>query len=170
MAEPLGYGSWTSPAQGPQYPNSIFPQSEDLFLLWRTTDTDGVDEMYASLHYWRVPYTLTLHVLLKKILLQRTRELVIREKCPFCNFCFWSFQNDFVSGLTSGELLVSPLVHSFSLLSFPSVFLLPFCFLFCPCCCGLLLASSMAQSSCCFRNCSRNSVCRFMLVTGLYPL
>jgi hypothetical protein len=67
VAEPLRYGSWTSPAQGPQYPNSIFPQSEDLFLLWRTTDTDGVDEMYASLHYWRVPYTLTLHVLLKII-------------------------------------------------------------------------------------------------------
>jgi hypothetical protein len=33
-----------------------------------------------------------------------------------------------------------------------------------------LLASSMAESSRCFRNCSRNSVCRMVLVTGLYPL
>jgi hypothetical protein len=28
----------------------------------------------------------------------------------------------------------------------------------------------MAESSCCFRNCSRNSVRRMVLVTGLYPL
>jgi hypothetical protein len=40
----------------------------------------------------------------------------------------------------------------------------------CHCCCGLLLASSMAESSCCFWNCSRNSVCRLVLVIGLYPL
>ncbi len=37
-------------------------------------------------------------------------------------------------------------------------------------CCGLLLASSMAKSSCCFRICSRNSVHRLVLFTGLYPL
>jgi hypothetical protein len=37
------------------------------------------------------------------------------------------------------------------------------------CCCGLLLASSMVESSLCFWNCSRNSVCRLVLVTCLYP-
>jgi hypothetical protein len=28
----------------------------------------------------------------------------------------------------------------------------------------------MAESSCCFQNFSRNSVCRMVLVTSLYPL
>jgi hypothetical protein len=37
-------------------------------------------------------------------------------------------------------------------------------------CCGLLLASSMAKSSCCFQICSRNSVRRLVLFTGPYPL
>ncbi|CAN5964128.1 unnamed protein product [Sphagnum jensenii] len=32
------------------------------------------------------------------------------------------------------------------------------------------IASSMAESSWCFRNCNRNSVRRMVLVTGLYPL
>jgi hypothetical protein len=35
----------------------------------------------------------------------------------------------------------------------------------CHCCCGLLLASSMAESSPCFWNCSRNSVRRLVLIT-----
>jgi hypothetical protein len=35
---------------------------------------------------------------------------------------------------------------------------------------GLLPASSMAESSHCFRNCIRNSVCRMVLVTSLHPL
>jgi hypothetical protein len=70
-----------------------------------------------------------------------------------------------------GELLASRLVHSFSLLSFPLVFfsLSVSLFLSCPCC-GLLLASSMVDSSCCCQNCSRNSVHRLVLVIGLYPL
>jgi hypothetical protein len=79
--------------------------------------------------------------------------------------------------LVSGELLVSPLVHSLSLFSLPLVFLSLSVSLFfflvlvvVVCCCGLLLGSSMAESSCCFWNCSRNSVLRLMLVTGLYPL
>jgi hypothetical protein len=38
------------------------------------------------------------------------------------------------------------------------------------CHCGLLLASSMAESSRYLRNCSRNSVRRLVLVIGLYPL
>jgi hypothetical protein len=28
----------------------------------------------------------------------------------------------------------------------------------------------MAKSSCCFRNCSKNSICRLIFVNGLYPL
>ncbi len=92
-----------------------------------------------------------------KILLKRTRGSLIKEKFL-----------DFASSLVSGELLVRPLVHSISLFSFPSVFLSLFIGLFfsCPCCCGLSLASGMAESSRCFRNCSRNSVCRLMLVTA----
>jgi hypothetical protein len=35
--------------------------------------------------------------------------------------------HDFASSLVSGELLVSPLVHSFSLLSFPLIFIFHFC-------------------------------------------
>jgi len=93
-----------------------------------------------------------------KILLKRTRGLLIKEKFPN----FWPFQNDFALGLVSGELLVSPLVHSLSLFvlsfSFSFPFLSFFVSLSCPSCCGLLLASSMAESSHCFRNCSRNSV------------
>jgi hypothetical protein len=44
--------------------------------------------------------------------LKRTRGLLIKEKFL-----------DFASSLVSGELLVSPLVHSISLFSFPSGFL-----------------------------------------------
>jgi hypothetical protein len=33
-----------------------------------------------------------------------------------------------------------------------------------------VVGSSMAESSRCFQNCSRNSVCRLIPVTGLYPL
>jgi hypothetical protein len=40
----------------------------------------------------------------------------------------------------------------------------------CHCCCGLLLVSSIAESSRCLRNFSRNSVRRLVLVIGLYPL
>jgi hypothetical protein len=103
-----------------------------------------------------------------KILLMRTRELLINEKFLFGISAFGIFK---MWSLVSGELLVSPLVHSLSLFSFPLVFLSLSVSLFfsCPCCCGLLLASSMAESSRCFRNCSRNSVHRWMLVTGLYP-
>jgi len=92
-----------------------------------------------------------------KIILKRTRGSLFKEKFV-----------DFPSSLVSGELLVRPLVHSISLFSFPSVFLSLSVSLFfsCPFCCGLLLASSMAESSHCFRNCSRNSVCRLMLVTA----
>jgi hypothetical protein len=61
------------------------------------------------------------------------------------------------SSLVIGELLVSPLVHSLSLFSFPLVFL--------SLSVGLLLAISMAESSPCLRNCSRNSVRRLMLAT-----
>jgi uncharacterized membrane protein len=80
-----------------------------------------------------------------KILLKRTRGSLFKEKFL-----------DFALSLVSGELLV----HSISLFSFPSVFLSLSVGLFfsCPCCCGLLLASRMAESSHCFQNCSRNSV------------
>jgi len=44
----------------------------------------------------------------------------------------------------------------------PDLLLMPFVF--------RVVGSSMAESSCCFRNCSRNSVCRLILVTGLYPV
>jgi hypothetical protein len=53
-------------------------------------------------------------------------------------------------------------------LSFP--FLSFFVSLSCHCCCGLLLASSMAESYRCFQNCRRNSVRRLVLVIDLYPL
>jgi len=103
-----------------------------------------------------------------KILLKRTRGLPIK-KFPVWNF--WHFQNDFALGLVSGELLVSPLVHSLPLVSIPLVFLLPFLlvcvFLSCLYCLGLLrllLAISMVKSSCCFWNCSKNPVCRWVLV------
>jgi hypothetical protein len=92
-----------------------------------------------------------------KILLKRSRGSLFKEKFL-----------DFALSLVSGELVVSPLVHNISLFSFPSVFLsLSVGLLFsCPCCCRLLLASRMAESSRCFQNCSRTSVCRLMLVTG----
>ncbi len=78
------------------------------------------------------------------------------------------FQNDFASGHVSGELPVSPLVlSSLSLFFSLSVFLCFFVWSLLWC---LLLASSMAESSRCFWNCSRNSVRRMVLVTGLYPL
>ncbi len=111
-----------------------------------------------------------------KVLLKRTRGLLLKEKFLFgnSNFRFWHFQNDFASGLVIGELFVSPLVHSLSLFvlsfSFSFPFLSFFVSLSCHCCYGLLLASSMAESSRCFRNCSRNSVCRLMLIISLYPL
>jgi len=74
-----------------------------------------------------------------------------KRKIPVWNFCLWHFQNDFASGLVSGELLVSPLVHSLSLFvlsfSFSFPFLSFFVSLSCHCCCGLLLASSMVESS-----------------------
>jgi len=38
-----------------------------------------------------------------------------RAEFQFPFFRFWHFQNDFTSGLVSGELLVSPLVLSLSL-------------------------------------------------------
>jgi hypothetical protein len=87
-----------------------------------------------------------------KILLKRARGLLIKEKFLFG--ISGHFQNDFASGLVSGELLVSPLVHSLSLFVLSFSFSFPF-LSFCvslsyPCCCGLLLASSMAESSHCF--------------------
>jgi len=52
---------------------------------------------------------------------------------------------DFASSLVSGELLVSPLVHSISLFSFSSGFLsLSVGLLLSYPCCGLLVASSVA--------------------------
>ncbi len=107
-------------------------------------------------------------------LLKRTRGLLLKEKIPVWNFCFWHFPNDFASGLVSGELLVSPLVPSLSLFVLSFSFSFPFLSFFVSlsghCCCGLLLASSMAESSHCFQNYSRNSVHRLVLVTDLYPL
>jgi hypothetical protein len=54
------------------------------------------------------------------------------------------------------------------LVSVHLVFIFPFLlvcvFLSCLYCCGLLLAISMVKSSRCFWNCSRNSVCRWVLV------
>jgi hypothetical protein len=55
-----------------------------------------------------------------KILLKRTRGLLIKEKIHFGISTFGDLK-------MSGELIVSPLVHSLSLLSFPLVFLFPFC-------------------------------------------
>jgi hypothetical protein len=46
-----------------------------------------------------------------KVLLKRTRGLVLNGKIPVWNFCFWHFQNDFASGHVSGELPVSPFVR-----------------------------------------------------------
>jgi hypothetical protein len=46
--------------------------------------------------------------------------LVLKENV--WNFQFWHFQNDFASGLVSGELPVSPLVLSLSLFFSLSVF------------------------------------------------
>jgi hypothetical protein len=43
--------------------------------------------------------------------------LVLKKKIPVWNVCFWHFQNDFASGHVSGELPVSPLVLSLSLLA-----------------------------------------------------
>jgi hypothetical protein len=93
-----------------------------------------------------------------KVLLKRTIGLVLKEKFLFGISAFWHFQSDFALGHVSGELPVSPLVLSLSLFSL-SVFLCFFVLLW-----GLLLASSMAESSCCFWNCSRNSVRRMVLV------
>jgi hypothetical protein len=75
-----------------------------------------------------------------KILLMRTRELLINEKFLFGISTFGIFK---MLSLVSVELLVSPLIHSLSLFSFPLVFLSLSVGLFfsCPCCCGLLLAS-----------------------------
>jgi len=78
-----------------------------------------------------------------------------------------------VWGLVSGGLLVSPLVPRLSLFVLTFSFSFPFLSFFVSlsghCCCGLLLASSMAESSHCFQNWSRNSVCRLVLATGIYP-
>jgi hypothetical protein len=78
--------------------------------------------------------------------------LLLKEKFLFGISAFGIFRNDFASGLlVSGELLVSPLVHSLSLFvlsfSFSFPFLSFFVSLSCHCCCGLLLASSMVESS-----------------------
>ncbi len=78
-----------------------------------------------------------------KVLLKRTRGLLVKEKFLFGNrnFRFWHFQNDFAMGLVSGELFVSPLVHSLSLFvlsfSFSFPFLSFFVSLSCHCCCSL---------------------------------
>jgi len=60
---------------------------------------------------------------------------------------------------------LSLFVLSFSF-SFP--FLSFFVSLSCHCCCGLLGASSIAESSQCFWNCSRNSVRRLVPVISVY--
>ncbi len=102
-----------------------------------------------------------------KVLLKRTRGLVLKEKFLFRISTFGIFRLILLLGHVSGELPVSPLVLSLSLFFSLSVFL---CFFVWSLLWGLLLASSMAESSRCFWNCSRNSVCRMVLVTGLYPL
>jgi hypothetical protein len=63
---------------------------------------------------WRQTVSLMVFLQVKgySLKLKRTRGLLIKE-----NFL------DFASSLVSGELLVSPLVHSISLFSFPSGFL-----------------------------------------------
>jgi hypothetical protein len=40
-----------------------------------------------------------------KVLLKRTRGLVLKKKTPVWNFGFWHFQNDFASGHVSGSFL-----------------------------------------------------------------
>ncbi len=44
----------------------------------------------------------------------------------------------------------------------PDLLLMPFVY--------RVVGSNMVESSCCFRNCSRNSVCKLIFVAGLYPL
>ncbi len=61
-----------------------------------------------------------------KVLLKRTRGLVLKEKFLFGISAFGIFRMIFASGLVSGELPVSPLVLSLSLFFSLSVFL---CFL-----------------------------------------
>jgi hypothetical protein len=90
-----------------------------------------------------------------KVLLKRTRGLVLKEKFLFGISAFWHFQNDFASGHVSGELPVSPLVLSLSMFFSLFVFL---CFFVWSLLWGLLLASSMAESSHCFWNCSTQFV------------
>jgi hypothetical protein len=102
-----------------------------------------------------------------KVLIKRTKGLVLKEKFMFGIFFFWHFENDFALGHVSGELLVSPLVPSLSMFFSLYVFL---CFFVWFLLWGLLLAISMVKSSRCFRNCNRNSIRKMVFVNGLYPL
>jgi hypothetical protein len=81
-------------------------------------------------------------------------------ECGLCGKMLWR-------GRTHHLFFVFPC--SFPFLSF-FVSLYGLCFFVWSLLWGLLLASSMAESSRCFWNCSRNSVHRMVLVTGLYPL
>ncbi len=105
-----------------------------------------------------------------------TRELegCFLKKNSCLEFLLLAFSEWFCFRSCSGELFVSPLVHTLSLFVLSFGFSCPFLSFFvslsCHCCCGLLLASSMAESYRCFRNCRRNSVRRLVLVIDLYPL
>ncbi len=112
-----------------------------------------------------VSQMVSLTVLLKnkgyplKILLKRTRGLLNKENF-FLELQYLEYSKWFCISLVSGELLVSPLGLYSSLLSFSVCFVDPvvlFLFFVISLCC-LLLSSSMAESSLCFLNCSRNLV------------
>jgi hypothetical protein len=121
-----------------------------------------------------VSQMVSLIVLLKnkgypqKVLLERTRGLVNKEKFLFGISAFGFFQT-ILNSLVSGALLVSPLGLCSSLRSFSIyvVFLLCLSVFVLSLCCSLLLASSMAESSCCFWICCRNSVCRLVFSWAL---
>jgi len=118
---------------------------------------------------------VSLIVLLKikgyslKILLKRTRGLLNKEN-SFLEVQLWEFSEWFCLQSCKWGASCKPTCSLFS----PAVLSFRFCFslsvglfFIMSLCCGLLLASSMAE---CFCICSRNSVCRLVLFTGLYPL
>ncbi len=71
--------------------------------------------------------------------------MLLKEKIPVWNFCFWHFPNDFASGLVSGELLVSPLVPSLFLFVLSFSFSFPFFVILCFFVWSLLLWSVASQ-------------------------
>jgi hypothetical protein len=104
----------------------------------------------------------------QKILLERTRGLLNKEKFHFGISAFGFFEM-ILNSLVRGVLPVSPLGLCSSLLSFSIyvIFLLCLSVFVLSLCCSLLLASSMAESSCCFWICCRNLVCRLVFSLAL---